>query len=226
MKFTHKKDLFNFPELIAETSEKGRLYKTPHGGKYPSITTVLGARPNEGLQRWRATVGEDKAKQIMSQAATRGTALHEMVERYCDNQPDYTLPDETDNVKGMFEAIKPYLDRIDNIIGQEVPLYSDTLRVAGRVDMIAEYDGVLSIIDFKSASKIKRKEWIDNYFMQAAGYAAMLEEQTLLPVRQVVIIMAAEKDFGAAVFVDRARPWISPLVQAIKYYNDHREKAD
>ena len=113
----------------------------------------------------------------------------------------------------MFNKFRPLLDRIDNIHGQEVALYSDHLRLAGRVDCIAEYNGKLSIIDFKTAAKPKRKEWIDNYFAQAAAYAIMYEERTDIPIDQSVIMIAVEGD-EPQVFIEKRDNYVELLLNA------------
>ena len=178
--YTHLKDhsIFKFHDLEVETTPTGRFYKTPEGNLYPSVTTVLGAQKNEGLLRWRKWVGNEEADRIMHHASTRGTALHEAVERYCDNEEEYFAPGEMPHVKSMFKSIEPQLKNIGVIAVQEAPLYSDFLGLAGRVDLIGEWDGVPSIVDFKTSSRRKKKSEIKSYFMQATAYAHMFEERT------------------------------------------------
>src|SRR6056300_1315333 len=151
------------PELECETLPTGRTYITPEGNKYPSITTILSERSKEGIKAWRAKVGEEVANKISTQAATRGTAVHQLAEDYLNNKEDWSKGSMPSNLFA-FNQIKTILDkRVNNIWAQEVPLYSDKFMIAGRVDCIAEFDGELTIIDFKTARKPKKEEWIDNY---------------------------------------------------------------
>lgn len=178
-------------ELETLNEENRRLYVTPDGKKYPSVTTVLGWSKIESIKKWRKSVGEENANRISNQAATRGTKLHLQAEDYLNNkEPKFKSPLEKD----LFLSVRPLLDRINNIHLQEKTLYSNFLKTAGRVDCIAEYDGRLSIIDFKTSGKLKKEEYISDYFMQGSAYAVMYEEITGTPVDTVVIIVAVEGD--------------------------------
>ena len=161
--FIHTPSTKILPEIHTETIKGKRFYVTPEGKKYPSITTVLSGRNSEGLVRWRQSVGNDVANQIMRTAAKRGTAVHELAENYLNN-------DELKNQEVlplfMFTQLKPELDNINNVVTQEAGLYSDKWGIAGRVDCIAEYDGKLTVIDFKTSTKEKKDECIENYYMQ------------------------------------------------------------
>lgn len=166
-----------------------RLYVTPEGLKYPSVTTVLGWKSKAGILEWRKRVGEEAANKISRQASTRGTKFHYQVEDHINNKEvKFANPSEKD----MFTSIEHFLSRINNVHVQEASLYSDFLKTAGRVDCIAEFDGRLSIIDFKTSSKPKKAEYITNYFQQGSAYAVMYEERTGIPIDTVVIIMAVE----------------------------------
>ena len=182
-----------FPELKAKNINGGRFYENLETNKsYPSITTVLSILNKEGILAWRKRVGEEEANRISQQAATRGTAVHKLAEDYLDNIPEWK-----DNVMPhnlfAFNQIKSIIDeRLNNIWFQEEFLYSDILRTAGQVDCIAEFDGQLSIIDFKTSRKTKRKEWITNYFIQAAFYAAAFYERTNVPIKQGVVLIAVD----------------------------------
>ena len=152
-------------EMDAEMIDGKRYYLTPSGGKYPSITTVIGSNPEKkaGIAKWRRNVGEEKANRISTRAASRGTDFHLMCEDWLNNAYD------EEKFKGkhlplvMFKNTKTTLSRINNIYAQEVALYSDHLEIAGRVDCIAEFDGELSIIDFKTSAKEKKLKWIEDY---------------------------------------------------------------
>lgn len=198
------------PELECETLPTGRTYITPEGEKYPSITTVLSERSKEGIKAWRAKVGEDVANRISTQAATRGTAVHTLAEDYLNNKEDWSKGAMPANIFS-FNQIKPILDKhVNNIWAQEVPLYSDKFMVAGRVDCIAEYDGELSIIDFKTARKPKKAEWITNYFIQASFYAAAFYERTGVPIKKFAIIITVDGS-EPQVFTGNTFDWLKEL---------------
>lgn len=221
--FEHSNASLGYDDLDSSTSEHGRVYITPDGKKYPSITTVLGVRGKEALYEWRRRVGEEEANRIARHAATRGTALHNIAERYLNNEENYFAKDEMPHVKGMFNSIKNILDEhIGLVVLQECPLYSDHLGLAGRVDLVAHYDNRASIIDFKTSSRVKSKEEISNYFIQAAAYAIMFEERTGTPVSQLVIIMAVENSPNPLVFVEKRDNWTSELFSVIKEYNTQK----
>lgn len=212
--FEHKKMLFK--ELNTETIKGGRYYITPNGA-YPSITTVLGVLSKQGIAEWRARVGEEEANRISTQAARRGTNVHQMCEDYVNNELDKTkfLPHE----KAMFNSIRKVLDEsLGLVYAQECPLYSDYLGIAGRVDCVAEYNGRLSIIDYKTSSKLKKKEWIGSYFQQASAYCVMFEERTKIPVDQIVIVVAVENEDKAQVFVEKRDNYIGECIETIKTY--------
>ena len=218
--FTHTD--FKFDEIETKQINGKRHYVTPKGN-YPSITTVLSILSRDGIAEWRAKVGEKEANRISTQAARRGTNVHLMCEDYINNKLDSKkfLPHERE----MFNAIKPVLDEnIDNVVAQEVPLWSSYLGIAGRVDCIAEYNGRLSVIDFKTSRKTKRKEWIGSYFQQASAYCVMFEERTKTPIDQIVIIVAVE-DGTSQVFVEKRDNYILDCMDTIeKYYKEQIEK--
>lgn len=184
--FTHK--LLEMPELTTQEIDNKRYYVTPNGNLYPSVTTLLGQTSKEGITDWRKSIGEEEADKISTYACDVGTLVHEHIERYINNDPNY-LKNSTPHSKYMFIGIKDHIDLIDNVLVQESALYSDVLRLAGRTDCIAEYDGELSIIDFKTSRKEKKEEWIGNYFVQGTAYSLMLEEMTGIKVQNIVIVM-------------------------------------
>lgn len=216
--FNHKPLTESLPELTASYTKFGRVYLTPDGEKYPSITTVLSILSRKFLQEWRQRVGEAEANRISKAAASRGTSLHSVIEYYLNNQKlpaDFRL---TPTVKLMFQRMRPLLHKIDNIVAQEIPLYSDELMVAGRCDTIAEYNGKLSIIDFKSSTKAKKKDWISNYFYQTTAYALMFEERTGIPIEQIVVLIGCEEDYSAQEFVEQKSNYIQPLQETIHQF--------
>ena len=170
------------------------MYQSPSGGQLPSITSILGWFKKDSLKEWRQRVGEEEANKISTQSSRRGTAVHQICEDYLNNvELDYGAIEPINHF--LFKQIKPVLDtRLSEVYGLEVPLYSNWLRVAGRVDLVGMYDGKVSIIDFKTSSKRKKREWISNYFQQESAYAVMFEEMFDLPVSQLVTIIAVESD--------------------------------
>ena len=190
-------------ELSTETVDGKRYYLTPEGKKYPSVTTVSSFHSLKDIVKWRKRVGEDKANKISTQAAVRGTAVHQLCEDYLNNDKDYTKKHMPVNIQA-FNSIKPILDKnINNIVMQECPLYSDYLEVGGRVDCIAEWDGKLSVIDFKTSRKIKKKEWIKGYLMQESAYCVMFEERTKIPIRQIVTVITVDNELPQIFIEDR-----------------------
>ena len=211
------------PEIKTENINGGRYYVTPTGKKYPSITTVLSILSKKAIMEWRKRVGEAEANKISTKAARRGTNVHQMCEDYLNNKPyitSKTMPVD----KEMFATLKPILDeRINNIHTQEATLYSDYLGVAGRVDCIAEFDGRLSVIDFKTSRKPKKKEWISNYFQQASAYCVMYEERTKIPVDQIVILIAVD-DNEPQVFVEKRDNHIGACMTTISLYKEQQNE--
>jgi genome maintenance exonuclease 1 len=205
------------PDLKSETFPDGKRYYTlPDGTKLPSVTTVLGAMKKDAIMAWRKRVGEAEANRVSKKATGRGTNVHTLCERYLNNEDMGTMmPDALE----MFLSLKPLLNKIDNIHYQEQALWSKQLGLAGRVDCIGEYNGVLSIIDFKTSRKIKTKVQIEDYFWQTAAYALMYEEMIGLPINNLVIIMAVE-DEQPLVFEEKTEDHIDGLVKAIQFYKN------
>jgi len=190
--FNHVEHGVVLPKISRKDTENGRKYFTPEGKAYPSITTVLSILNKEGILAWRKRVGEEEANRISRQAATRGTAVHKLAEDYLDNVKDWNKGVMPANL-ASFNDLKNILDeRLDNIWFQEEFLYSDKLECAGQVDCIAEFDGELSIVDFKTSRKPKKEEWITNYFIQASFYAAAFYERTGIPIKQGVILITVD----------------------------------
>ena len=209
-------------DLEAITSDSGRLYVTPDGNKYPSVTTVIGATKKQSILEWRKRVGEKEANRISSRAASRGTSLHSMNEDYLNNMfneekyKDKVLP------IFMFKHMKPFLDKINNIHVLEGALYSDRLKLAGRVDCIAEYENELAIIDFKSSTEPKKREWIENYIAQECAYAMMYYERTDIKVKKLVTLIACE-DGEIQVFQEYdIMKYMKVLMEYIRAYEEQR----
>tara|TARA_B100001109_G_scaffold248159_1_gene238686 strand:+ start:192 stop:884 length:693 start_codon:yes stop_codon:yes gene_type:complete len=215
-KFDHVKLNGELPDIKTESIKGKRFYVTPDGNKYPSITTVLSDRNKEGIRKWRESVGQDVANQVMRQAASRGTAVHTLIENYLNNEE---LSKQDVLPVALFATIKSELDNINNIRIQEGGLYSDKLGVAGRVDCIAEYKGKISVIDFKTSTKEKKEEWVENYFIQGSAYCEMYEERFLQPIEQVVILIVTE-DGAVQTFIKDKKDYLPLLETAIKEFNE------
>ena len=198
-------------------TDSGRYYKTPTGELYPSVTTVTGLMGLDAIKKWRARVGDEEANRISSQAATRGTRIHQLCEDYLNND-DIDTSKYSFNDAANFKELKPELDaNIDNIHLQEERLYSDYLKIAGTVDCVAEWKGKLSIIDFKTARKAKNRDYILNYFCQATAYAIMYEERFNIPVSRIVILISVD-DEPPQIFEDRRDYYIKPLMDIREQY--------
>jgi hypothetical protein len=192
--FEHNADAPVLEKLTRSNEDGKRIYRTPTGEGYPSVTTVLGILGKEDIAKWRKRVGEEEANRISTQAARRGTAVHKLCEDYLDNDPDYSKKHMPANIQ-MFNTMKPILDeRINNIWYQECFLYSNELQTAGQVDCIAEWDGELAVVDFKTSRKLKKEEWILNYFMQVSFYAKAFEEMTGTPVKKGVVFIGVDNE--------------------------------
>ena len=210
------------PEVFTETINRKRFYVTPDGNKYPSITTVLSGRAKEGIMAWRKRVGEDVANNIMRTAAKRGTAVHELCEDYLNNNE---LSNQEVLPLAMFTLLKPELDNINNIVMQEGGLYSDKWGIAGRVDCIADYDGKLTVIDFKTSTKEKKEEWIENYFIQCTAYCEMFEERYGRAIDQIAVLIVCE-DGGVQTFVKDKKDYLPLLQPAIDEFWAEQDMAD
>jgi CRISPR/Cas system-associated exonuclease Cas4 (RecB family) len=221
--FKHEKIDLGYDDLTAETLPSGRTYAAPNGCNYPSITTVLSILSREAIQAWRARVGPEEANKISRVASGRGTAVHDLLERYVNNDPDFAkgvMP----HVMQSFHDVKEQLDtRLTTVYSQEAPLYSEHLGLAGRVDCVGVWDGKNSIVDYKTSRKLKKKEWISGYFMQCAAYAIMWEERTGMPITQLVILIAVD-DEKPQVFIEHRDNWVKPLLDVIEQYTTEQKR--
>jgi hypothetical protein len=217
-------------QTITATNKDGvRLYATPEGNKYPSITTVLSVRNKKGLMEWRKRVGNDVANHVARTAAARGTKVHHMCEDYLNNM-EFDYPDEWSKHRRknflahcLFSRLKEKaLCNIDNIYAQEAGLYSDKYKVAGRVDCIAEYNGVPSIIDFKTSTKERKDEWNESYYIQGSAYAEMFGERTGIEISQVVILVVTE-DGTVQEFVRDKHEYLDALVETVAEWSKQNE---
>ena len=204
-------------DLQTENINGKRHYVTPDGNKYVSITTLLSNLSKAGIQKWRERVGEVEANKISTKASRQGTRVHSICESYIKNEYgflDGRMPNEID----MFSSIQSLLDCIDNIHCVEGALYSDELKLAGRTDLIAEFNNELAVIDYKTSRKIKTWDMCHAYFMQGAFYAHAYEERTGIPINNITIIMAVENE-KPLLFKETKDRWIEPLKSVIYKYS-------
>ena len=214
--FIHETIDLGYDDLVADTQPSGRTYIDPDGNRYPSITTVLSILNEEAIAAWRKRVGDDEANKIGHRAASRGTQVHNIIEKYLLNED---ITDFLPHVRQSLGNLRPILDRsIGRIFGLEAPLYSRYLGLAGRVDCVAEWEGVPSIIDFKTSRRPKKHEKIPNYFAQMAGYAVMWEERTGMPITNTVIVMDVD-DHEPIIFREHRDNHIQLLIDTKKEYD-------
>jgi len=217
--FKHK--WVELPKLKQINSDEGRRYAVNEKVKYPSITTVLSKTKDlHHLKEWRKRVGEEQANKITKAATTRGTSMHNLCENYLLNE---TL-DDLGSTSGelLFRGIRPYLDRIDNVRCLESPLFPTKLKVAGTVDCVAEYDGELTIIDFKTAKAPKKEQWIEDYYMQGAFYFSSFYEITGQLPKQILVLISVQ-DGSVQEFFVKGKDiiyWTEQLKERIKKFND------
>ena len=227
MTYKHQKTVLSLiPKLKTKTINKNRFYVTPEGNEYPSITTVLSIRNKKGLVEWRKRVGNDVANYVAGKAASRGTKVHHMCEDYLNNE-DINHHQKDFLPWCLFTQLKnKVLCNIDNIYAQECGLYSDKYKVAGRADCIAEYDNVLSVIDFKTSTKERNDAWNENYYIQGSAYAEMFTELTGIDVSQIVILVVTE-DGTVQEFVKKKFDYLEALKDSVtewKEQNKHLTK--
>jgi|TARA_A100001391_G_scaffold152238_2_gene110040 genome maintenance exonuclease 1 len=219
MTFTHHNFLGDI-ELEKKETPGCRLYQVPNGDWVPSITSVTSFYNRQIFIEWRKRVGEEKANRITKKATARGTDFHEAAQAYLMNE-ELDWKNFLPATQYMFHHAKPYLDKIQNIHAIERTLYSEYLGLAGRVDCIAEYEGELAVIDFKTSEKIKPEKWLENYFVQETAYACMYYELTGIPVKKLITLMVTPGG-EVKVFDKRNKDeYIKLLVRYIKEFVTH-----
>ncbi len=219
MTFTHHNFLGDI-ELEKKETPGCRLYQVPNGDWVPSITSVTSFYNRQIFIEWRKRVGEEKANRITKKATARGTDFHEAAQAYLMNE-ELDWKNFLPATQYMFHHAKPYLDKIQNIHAIERTLYSEYLGLAGRVDCIAEYEGELAVIDFKTSEKIKPEKWLENYFVQETAYACMYYELTGIPVKKLITLMVTPAG-EVKVFDKRNKDeYIKLLVRYIKEFVTH-----
>ena len=213
-------------EMDTVTIDGRRYYVTPTGNKYPSVTTVISnnSKKQAGLARWRAKVGKENAQRKTTRAAGRGTRVHKLIEDYLNNELDTEKYKDLPLPWIMFNSSRYILDNINNIYLQEAALYSDYLQIAGRVDCIAEYNGELAIIDFKTSEKEKKEEYLYDYYVQECAYACMLQECYNLKVDKLVTIVFCENGDTQVSVVPPKKEYFVTLQEYIKEYQEKNAK--
>ena len=224
MTFIHNDLPMKIPELKTKNINRKRFYETPQGKLYPSITTVLNKKKMQGISEWRKKVGEDVANYIARTAANRGTKVHHMCEDFLNNNFDEEVHKKNFLPYVLFSQMKPVLmQKVNNILAQEVSLYTNKYKVAGRADCIAKYDGIPSIIDFKTSTKERNDDWNESYYIQASAYSEMFEERTSIAIPQIVILVVTE-DGVVQEFVKDKGDYIPKLIEAIDDFTTDWEK--
>ena len=216
------------PPLETKTVNKKRFYITPEGEEYPSITTVLSSRDKKGLTEWRKRVGDEVANYVSGKAAARGTKVHHMCEDYLNNMST-KFPSKWKKHKKDFlpyclftQLQEKVLQNIDDIYALEAGLYSDKYKVAGRVDCVSEYNGVPSVIDFKTSTKERKEDWNENYYIQGSAYAEMFQERTGIVIDQIVILVVTE-DGTVQEFVKRKHDYLDALTETVTEWRNQNE---
>jgi hypothetical protein len=214
-------------EIELEKKEQNgiRLYNLPSGAWVPSITSVTSFYNRQIFVKWRERVGLEEANKITRIATARGTDFHQVCQDYLENK-ELNWDDYQPLTKFMFYHLKPELDKINNIHAIERTLYSEFFGLAGRVDCIAEYEGELAVIDFKTSTKIKPEEWIENYFVQEMFYASAYYEMTDIPIKKLITLMVTPSG-EVKVFDKRNKgDYIKLLVRYIKEFVHHNTRSD
>jgi|TARA_R100001086_G_scaffold164713_2_gene88996 hypothetical protein len=210
-KFTHIPPPKDIQELKTIQEDDGRFYLAPGEKRYPSVTTVVGYEKQKFFAKWRRENPEEAKR-----TSDRGNVLHEACENYLNNEP---VREMEQNEKMLFANMRRSIDRIDNVRALEVPLWSHTLKLAGRVDCVGEFDGKLSIIDFKGSTRRKSPSNITNYFCQATAYSIMWHEMMEEEIQQIVILISSE-DGANQVFVKKPIDYVGELKRSIDLYEN------
>jgi genome maintenance exonuclease 1 len=217
-----KHELIEALDIHAVEIDGKRFYINESGDRFPSVTTFLSASLDKsGLDEWRERVGEKEANRATNRGARRGEALHLVCEKYVLNEP---LPAMMPSIQMLFSQVKPVLDaRLECVIGVELPLMSNYLRLGGRCDLIGVFDGKRSIIDFKSTNWAKDRDMLEGYFIQETAYSIMFEECYNIPITQLVTISAGDSEHQAQVVVEKRDTWAPRLVSLVNKYHKERE---
>ena len=216
-------NLLKFDNIDQINTDHGRFYKTPEGNLYPSVTTVIGSMSDKSwLEEWKSKIGAEEAARVSARATIRGSKVHDLCERFVSNEDiDFDSLDPFNSI--MFYQLKKVIsERIDDVRAIEARLYSHKLKVAGSVDLIANFDNKLSVIDYKTSNKIKRIEDIEGYFIQTAMYSMMLYEMTGLIANQLVVLICVEDSNHAQIFTQNISDWIKPTMKMCKDFHSKK----
>lgn len=214
--------LFEAKQLKQINENGQRLYVTETGEKYPSVTTALGALNRKKIWEWRKRVGAEAANKISTQASRAGTAVHNVAEDYILGN---SLEAHNPIALNTFNTIKPLLDdNVGDVYGVELRMYSDQLRTAGTADLICQYNGKNTVLDFKTSKRWKKKDEITTYFMQSAAYAQMVKEHYDMDIEQIVILMAVGQGEGHLVFVEDVKDWKAMTTKFFDLYHKGKLK--
>ena len=208
----------DIPKLVGQN---GSSYYSVNGVRVPRITHVLSSYNAGGLQQWRKRVGNDVADLKCKIGIKRGNEVHQIIQSYLGNDCICKYSDKLLAI-GMFEAAKPVLGRISMIRGTELPLYSKRFGIAGTADCIAEFDGVLSIIDYKTGEIPKKIEWCERYFLQETFYSLTWEEMTESPIEQLVTIVISETG-EVQVIKEQRDDWVQILEELVNKFHQQKQ---
>ena len=206
-KFTH---IENEKLIIAQEEYKQK--------DYLSVTKLTGKLSEDGIAEWRRKVGDEVADRIMKNASERGLNIHNLIEDYLNNK-EIMIPENAIDHYYTFKAMKPELNKINNIQGLELKMFSDEYKLKGRCDCFAEYDGKLSMIDFKTSKKIKKKSWLDAYFIQATAYCEMVREHTNLEIDNIVLIFGITDYNTCKIESEKPQNFLKELIRINNEYN-------
>lgn len=194
-----------------------RLYKTPEGNLYPSVTTVLSAGDHSAIDAWRAEVGAEVADKISNAASRRGSLIHLNVENTILGAPlTFNMFHRTE--LEMYQNLLPTIQKIEVVHCLETTLWSDKLKVAGTVDLIAKWNGKMVVLDWKTSGRYKSKDEIHGYFIQASAYAYMFWERTGVAVSDIVIAMTTQDD-GVLMFEEKVKDWLPKFIELRDVYS-------
>lgn len=209
-------NLVDYPQITEEYTDFGRMYTNPNGDVYPSITTVLGKQPKPNLDAWRERVGEEQAERLMKASGRVGNEFHNACENHILGKDIGVL---SRGALMLYSSAKNELNNLDNIRGIEIPMWSDALKTAGRSDLIGDYRGIASIVDYKNSRSAKPKEYCVDYFLQGAAYSRMFYERYGIAIKQIVIIIAVWGQPKPTVHIERVADWVKPLNEVMQKYN-------
>ena len=211
----------DYEPLKVSYQNGNRYYEVEPGVRYPSMTSVLSILSRDSIAKWKKRVGEQKADAISRKGRNRGNEVHQMCENFLNNEKEYINGELPDSVE-LFNVLKsPLMKHLNRIYHLEAALYSKELGVAGRADLIGEWMGTPVILDFKTSAKPKKEQWIDNYFMQGAGYAKMYEEMTGVKIEHMLILVAVAGDIPSVQYFPAAvSDWVQPLQETIEKFHE------